>query len=174
MSVVTSFQPIADQSAQMLILGSMPGVLSLKAGQYYAHPRNAFWPIMASLYNFSLHSTYDNRVQSLKESHIAVWDVLHSCVRAGSLDSAIVNGSRIANDFRSFFKHHPNIKLVAFNGTEAEKSFKTYVLRELDLREVGIGDVAFVRLPSSSPAHTKSLEQKIEAWRKALINRRPV
>ena len=152
----------------------MPGVLSLKAGQYYAHPQNAFWPIMANLYDFSLTSSYESRVQSLKESHIAVWDVLHSCVRAGSLDSAIVNGSRIANDFRSFFKHHSNIKLVAFNGTEAEKSFKTYVLSELDLREVGIGDVNFVRLPSTSPAHTKSLEQKTEAWRKALINPRPV
>ncbi len=174
MSVVTSFQPIADKSAQMLILGSMPGVLSLKAGQYYAHPRNAFWPIMASLYNFSLHSTYDSRVQSLKASRIAVWDVLHSCVRTGSLDSAIVNGSRIANDFRSFFKHHPNIKIVAFNGTEAEKSFKTYVLRELDMRELDLGDVTFVRLPSSSPSHTKPLAQKIEAWRKALINPRPV
>jgi TDG/mug DNA glycosylase family protein len=168
MSVVTSFQPIADNSAQVLVLGSMPGVLSLKAGQYYAHPRNAFWPIMASLYDFSLASSYESRVQSLKDSHIAVWDVLHSCVRVGSLDSAIVNGSRIANDFRSFFKHHPNITLIAFNGSEAEKSFKTYVLRELDLREVGIGDVTFVRLPSSSPAHTKSLEQKIEAWKRAL------
>jgi hypoxanthine-DNA glycosylase len=169
MSFVTSFQPIADKSAQVLILGSMPGVLSLRANQYYAHPRNAFWPIMASLYDFNPHSTYDSRVQSLKESHIAVWDVLHSCVRMGSLDSAIVNGSRIANDFRSFFKHHPNIKLIAFNGSEAEKSFKTYVLRELDLHEVGISDVNFVRLPSTSPAHTQSLQQKIEAWRKALI-----
>lgn len=168
MSVVTSFHPIVDKSAQVLILGSMPGVLSLKAHQYYAHPRNAFWPIMASLYNFSAYSTYESRVQSLKESHIALWDVLHSCERSGSLDSAIVNGSRIANDFKSFFKHHPNIKLVAFNGSEAEKSFKAYVLRELDL-----GDVTFVRLPSSSPAHTKSLEQKSEAWRKALITPRP-
>jgi TDG/mug DNA glycosylase family protein len=169
MNVVTSFQPIADKSAQVLILGSMPGVLSLKANQYYAHPRNAFWPIMASLYEFNLHSTYDNRVQSLKESHIAVWDVLHTCIRTGSLDSAIVNGSRIANDFRSFFKLHPNIKLIAFNGSEAEKSFKTYVLRALDLREVGMDDVTFVRLPSSSPAHTQTLQQKIEAWKSALI-----
>ncbi len=125
MSVVTSFQPIADRSAQVLILGSMPGVLSLRAHQYYAHPRNAFWPIMASLYDFSLHSTYESRVQSLKAVPVAVWDVLHSCERMGSLDSAIANGSRIANDFESFFKHHPNIKLVAFNGTEAERSFKT-------------------------------------------------
>lgn len=163
MSVVTSFPPIADKSAQLLILGSMPGVLSLKASQYYAHPRNAFWPIMANLYNFSLDSSYQDRVQSLKESKIAVWDVLHSCIRAGSLDSAIVNGSRITNDFRSFFKHYPNIKLVAFNGTEAEKSFKTSVLRKLDMC-----DMRFVRLPSSSPAHTQSLQQKIEAW-KALL-----
>src|SRR5688572_28135315 len=141
MSVVTSFPPIADKSAQLLILGSMPGVLSLKASQYYAHPRNAFWPIMANLYNFSPDSSYQDRVKSLKESHIAVWDVLHSCIRAGSLDSAIVNGSRITNDFQSFFKYYPNIQLVAFNGIEAEKSFKSSVLRKLDMC-----DMRFVRL----------------------------
>ena len=141
----------------------MPGVLSLKANQYYAHPRNAFWPIMAALYDFSAQSAYEDRVQSLKSAHIAVWDVLHTCVRTGSLDSAIVSGSRIVNDFKSFFRNCPNIQLIAFNGTEAEKSFNTYVSPALDLT-----NKTFVRLPSSSPAHTKSLEQKIEAW-KALL-----
>lgn len=165
MTVVTSFPPIADKSARILILGSMPGAASLKANQYYAHPRNAFWRIMASLYNINADSIYESRVESLKEFRVALWDVLHTCERPGSLDSAIVRGSRVSNDFRLFFKHYPNIKLVAFNGTEAEKSFKTYVLSELEAAKV-----SFVRLPSSSPAYTKSLDQKIAEWQKALLS----
>ncbi len=165
MTAITSFQPIADKSAQVLILGSMPGVLSLKANQYYAHPRNAFWPIMAALYNFNVDSSYNSRVEKLKYTRVAVWDVLHSCVRSGSLDSAIVRGSRISNDFESFFMQCPHIKIIAFNGTEAEKSFRTYVLPALNLC-----DVQLVRLPSSSPAHTLALEQKIGEWRRALLS----
>ena len=165
MRVVTSFHPLADHSAQILILGSMPGVVSLKANQYYAHPRNAFWAIMGDLYNFNANSAYENRVLSLKKYHVAVWDVLHTCVRPGSLDSAIEQGSRVCNDFRAFFQQHPNIKLIAFNGIEAEKSFKKYVLSELKLL-----NMRFVRLPSSSPTHTQVLEQKIDAWRKALLS----
>lgn len=164
MSVITSFPPIADHSVQVLILGSMPGVLSLKANQYYAHPRNAFWVIMGNLYNFDAYCSYESRVNNLKKSHVALWDVLHSCVRPGSLDSSIKNDSRICNDFKSFFSQYTNIRLIAFNGTEAEKSFNKYVLPGLNLF-----NLRFIRLPSSSPAHTKTLEYKIEAWRKALL-----
>ena len=163
MSTVTSFSPIADKSARVLVLGSMPGVLSLKANQYYAHPRNAFWRIMASIYGFSAESHYEIRVEKLKASGLALWDVLHACVRQGSLDSAIEEGSRVPNNFQSFFEQHPHIKIVGFNGGEAEKSFKTYVLPQLS-----ISGISFARLPSSSPAHAVSLEQKVAAWRAAL------
>jgi TDG/mug DNA glycosylase family protein len=163
MNIVTSFPPIADKSARVLVLGSMPGVLSLKANQYYAHPQNGFWRIMGSLCNFDAVSSYQIRTEKLKVSGIALWDVLHTCVRLGSLDSAIEKGSRVPNDFQLFFQQHPHIKLVAFNGAEAEKSFNTYVLPRLRL-----SGVSFVRLPSSSPAHTQSLEKKIAAWRMAL------
>jgi len=163
MSAVKSFNPISDQSARVLVLGSMPGVLSLKANQYYAHPRNAFWRIMASIYGFNAESAYEIRVEELKASGVALWDVLHSCVRAGSLDSAIEAGSRVPNDFQSFFQQHPQIKRVVFNGAEAEKSFNTYVLPHLN-----VSGLTFTRLPSSSPAHAVSLEQKIAAWRAAL------
>jgi double-stranded uracil-DNA glycosylase len=163
MTFTNSFPPIANPSAHILILGSMPGEMSLKANQYYAHPRNAFWPIMANIYGFSATTNYKSRTESLKASGIALWDVLHSCVRVGSLDSAIQKGSRVPNDFQSFFQQHTHIKLVAFNGTEAEKSFNVYVLPGLD-----INDVRFVRLPSSSPAHAVSLDKKIAAWRLGL------
>jgi hypoxanthine-DNA glycosylase len=163
-STIKSFDPIAKESARILILGSMPGVLSLKAGQYYAHPRNAFWPIMASLFNFSAETSYKERVAALQASGVAVWDVLHSCVRSGSLDSAIEAGTRVPNDFSAFFQNHPNIKLVGFNGAEAEKSFSKYVQPNVD-----VPGISFVRLPSSSPAHTLGLEMKIEAWQNALV-----
>jgi hypoxanthine-DNA glycosylase len=163
MNTVTSFPPIAEESARVLILGSMPGVLSLKANQYYAHPRNAFWRIMGSIYGFDAESAYENRVEKLSASGVALWDVLHTCVRAGSLDSAIENKSQIANDFQLFFKQHQNIKLVGFNGVKAEESFK-----KLSFPLANMSDITFVRLPSSSPAHAKPLEHKIAAWRKAL------
>lgn len=147
------------------MLGSMPGVLSLEANQYYAHPRNAFWQIMSSIYGFSDELPYESRVEKLKASGVAIWDVLQSCIRIGSLDSAIEKGSRVANDFQSFFKQHPHIKLVGFNGAEAEKSFVTYVLPNLD-----VSGITFARLPSSSPAHAVSLQKKIAAWRMALSN----
>ncbi|MFA6041832.1 MAG: DNA-deoxyinosine glycosylase [Methylophilus sp.] len=166
MNAITSFAPIANPSAQILILGSMPGVLSLQANQYYAHPRNAFWRIMATIYDFDANLPYPAKTEALKTSGIALWDVLHSCVRQGSLDSAIETGSRIPNDFATFFKQHTNIKLVAFNGAEAEQSFNKFVLKNLN-----ISQLRFIRLPSTSPAHAVSLEAKIQAWQTALCLR---
>jgi hypoxanthine-DNA glycosylase len=163
MNTVISFSPIANESAQILILGSMPGVLSLKANQYYAHPRNAFWRIMGNIYGFDADLPYEERVKKLTASGVALWDVLHTCARAGSLDSAIENKSQIANDFKLFFKQHPNIKLVGFNGAKAEERFKKLFFPLLNMN-----DITFVRLPSSSPAHTLTLAQKIAAWRNAL------
>lgn len=163
MTTVTSFAPLAHPSARILILGSMPGVASLEAGQYYAHPRNAFWPIMASLCGFSAELPYARRVAALKSTGIALWDVLQSCHRPGSLDAAIASGSRVPNDFRAFFAAHPGIRLVAFNGAEAERSFKALVLPQID-----VYGIRCVRLPSTSPAHAVPVERKLAAWREAL------
>lgn len=165
MNIVTSFQAIAAKSAQTLILGSMPSIASLKANQYYAHPRNSFWPIMANIYGFSAKSVYVSRVQNVINQRVAIWDVLQSCERMGSLDSAIVNGSRVPNDFGLFFQQYPNIRLIGFNGAEAEKSFKHFVLTQINLEEIN-----FVRLPSTSPANTQSFEHKKAAWAKVLTS----
>lgn len=162
MSTITSFSPIEDKSARILVLGSMPGVMSLEANQYYAHPRNAFWPIMADILGFGAGLPYAHRVEALKASGVALWDVLQTCKRQGSLDAAIETGSRVPNDFRSFFDAHPGIRLVAFNGAEAEKSFNTLVVPRID-----ITGIRCVRLPSTSPAHAVPLERKIAAWREA-------
>lgn len=164
MDIITSFPPIANKSANILILGSMPSLASLQANRYYAHPRNGFWRILADIYGFSPESNYDSKVESLTASGVAVWDVLRSCERSGSLDSAIINGSRICNDIQTFLEQYSDIKLIGFNGSEAQKSFNKFVLSRVNLK-----DLSYVLLPSSSPANTQALEQKIIAWRKGLL-----
>jgi TDG/mug DNA glycosylase family protein len=158
------FEPIADFNAEILILGSMPGKESLAAGQYYANRRNAFWKIMSDLFEFDPNASYEARLQALKTARIALWDVLQSCTRVGSLDSNIDTGSITVNDFRSFFRTHDKIQAVFFNGAMAESAYRRYVSPI-----VGSLSVSYMRLPSTSPAHASlSYEQKLHAWRVAL------
>ncbi|KIQ19664.1 DNA-deoxyinosine glycosylase [Rhodococcus sp. MEB064] len=158
MTVVHSFAPLVGASPHTLLLGSMPGVASLRAGQYYAHPRNAFWPIMAQLVDFRADDPYDDRVAALTASGIAVWDVLELCTREGSLDSAIDADTAVANDLAGFVTDHPTVRRIFLNGAAAEKLF----LRHVRLPRA----VACRRLPSTSPAHASStLAEKTEAWR---------
>jgi len=138
----------------VLILGNMPGVASLQAHQYYAHPRNAFWPITGTLFGFDPTAPYEDRVTALTAAGIAVWDVLKHCRRVGSLDSAVEPDSMVANDFDTFFTEHPTITHVYFNGAAAEKNY---------LRLVGKPTSA-TRLPSTSPAHTMPFAAKLAAW----------
>jgi hypoxanthine-DNA glycosylase len=134
----------------------MPGVLSLAENQYYAHPRNLFWPIMGSLFGAGRDVAYEQRLRLLQDHRIALWDVLHSCQRDGSLDSDIQ--CEVANDFATFFNTYPQITHVFFNGGKAESSFRKHV------RDVGQG-LVMTRLPSTSPAHASlSFDKKLEAW----------
>lgn len=156
------FPPIENPSARVLILGSMPGTASLRAGQYYAHPRNQFWPILGALLGCDLATrAYPERVQCLVDAGIAVWDVLQSCQRPGSLDADIAPASIIANDFAAFFVRHPAITHVYFNGTAAERHFNQHVRPRLPTRPLH-----FLRLPSTSPAHAAlNFQAKLDAWR---------
>lgn len=161
-SHVYSFPPIAARDATVLILGSMPGKASLLANQYYAHPRNAFWPIMGELYGAGPDAPYARRVQVLKRAGVAVWDVLASCARAGSLDSDIDEDSIVPNDFVSFFRTHRRIDSVYFNGAKAEASFRRHVLPGLATTRLRMR-----RLPSTSPANASwSHARKLQAWRR--------
>lgn len=163
MAQVTSFPPIADRSARILILGSMPGEASLAAGQYYAHPRNAFWSIMASLCGFPVSAGYRARCRALRAAGIALWDVLQQCERTGSLDAAIDPATVVANDFPALFRRCPRIERIFFNGGTAEKHYLKHVVPALDQRRARL---PALRLPSTSPAHAAmSLAAKQDAWR---------
>ena len=161
---IASFDPVEGESARVLILGSIPGVKSLAAGQYYAHPHNSFWKIMAAIFGIPFTATYEERIYALKGAGIALWDVLHSCVRKGSLDANIEGKSAKANDFQAFLREHQGIEVVCFNGAAAERCYKAHVLPTLkDCR------AKYVRLPSSSPAHASlSFDEKVAAWRAAI------
>lgn len=109
---VSSLAAVAQTDAQILILGSMPGELSLARQQYYAHPSNAFWKIMANLFDFNPDDNYADRLLALQQHKLALWDVIQSCERQGSLDSHISNASIISNNFVGFFQQHQQIKHI--------------------------------------------------------------
>ncbi len=154
-----SFPPIAAADARVLILGSMPGEASLAAGEYYAHPRNAFWPIMGALLGFDPALPYAERARRLAAAGVALWDVAQSCVRPGSLDARMRDIT--PNDFAPFLAAHPGIRHVFFNGAKAEELFVRLVLR----RGIAAG-IPRRRLPSTSPAHASLRpDEKRERWR---------
>jgi hypoxanthine-DNA glycosylase len=165
-SDVTSFRPVAARGARVLVLGSMPGVASLEAQQYYAHPRNAFWPIMASLLDFEPDLPYRARLAQLRRGQVALWDVLASCRRPGSLDAAIEPGSVEVNDFGAFLRRYGSISTVCCNGATAHHLFCRRALPQL----AAVGrSVDVVKLPSTSPANAgTSRDQKLARWRDAL------
>jgi len=163
---VKSFSYIADPQAKILILGSMPGVMSLDQQQYYAHPRNSFWPIMLNLLKLPSDLSYSEKTLALMQHYIALWDVLQSCIRPGSLDSAIDMSSVAINDFNHFFRCHPQIQAVFFNGQKAESVFQKRVLPHLSSE---LQKLTFQRLPSTSPAHAAlSFNDKLNQWRTIL------
>lgn len=161
---VNSFSAEYAPNARILVLGSMPGVRSLDEQQYYAHPQNLFWPIVERCFaDFNL--DYSQRLELLKKQRIALWDVLASCEREGSLDSSIIRVSEQVNDFAGLFAQLNSLERVCFNGQKAWQSFERYVLKRgvcpehLDLRV----------LPSTSPANASvKRELKFEKWMQAL------
>lgn len=167
MATVNSFAPIEGISARILILGSMPGMASLNAGQYYAHPQNTFWKIMQAVLGINAAADYALRIEALKHAHIALWDVLESCQRPGSMDAAIDMRSVKTNDISALLLRQPTIKTIGFNGSMAEKIFRQGL--DVPLNSDTLRFMRFIRLPSTSPAHASMpFERKVEAWRAAI------
>ena len=156
--ILKGFAPISDNRAKILILGSMPSVKSLEQGQYYGHPRNAFWKIMATITGVSAEADYLQRCQAIKDRGIALWDVIGECIRPGSLDSDIDINSIKANALLPFKEEHPSLEIIALNGGTAYKLFKQHFLLAIPAH------IKIVKLPSTSPAYTISIEDKIKQW----------
>ena len=162
LSSVSGFAPLVTVGARILVLGSLPSKLSLQTGQYYGNPQNAFWRLMGDIFDAGTELPYSERANRLSKSGVAVWDVLQSSVRPGSMDSAIDQSTAVANDFTSFFAQSPNIQLVCFNGQKAAQMFERLVVPD-------IGDqfesLRYQTLPSTSPAYAAmSFDEKLRHW----------
>ena len=160
-SASQGFAPVIGSDSKVLILGSLPSRQSLLEQEYYANPRNSFWRIMREIVVFASGNSYESRCNTLINNGIALWDVLASSVRPGSLDSAIDIASAKENNFSGLFEKHQGIKLVCFNGVKARDLFDRLVLNSMSTPE----GFDLVNLPSSSPAHAAmSYERKLERW----------
>lgn len=158
-STLTGLPPLSHSGARVLLLGSMPGTASLTLQQYYAHPRNLFWPIMAKLAGVNADLPYPEKTQALINSGVALWDVIGSCQRSGSLDSAIRDEQ--VNDFAGFFRCHSDLAAIGFNGSKAWQSFKRYILP----LQIVPQHISLITLPSTSPAHAAmSFNDKLAQW----------
>jgi hypoxanthine-DNA glycosylase len=147
--------PIARPDARLLVLGSFPSAASLAAQQYYAHPRNHFWPLLAALWGIELAAMpYARRVAEVQRRGLAVWDVYAACQREGSLDASIADAQ--PNDLAALAARLPKLAAIAHNGSESARSLRI-------TRALG---PAVHRLPSTSPANASwSFERKLAAWR---------
>jgi double-stranded uracil-DNA glycosylase len=156
------FPPVIGSNAKVLILGSLPSRQSLRMQEYYANPRNAFWRIMGEIGALDdVANAYGDRCNALINNRIALWDVLASSVRPGSLDSAIDLASAKENDFSGLLAQQQGIMLICFNGMKARQLFDRLVLRSMSVA----AGCELIDLPSSSPAHAAmSFEKKLERW----------
>lgn len=159
--ILECFAPAINAETKILVIGTMPGVASLKAAEYYAHPRNAFWKIISRLFNNGKEfQNYQEKISCILAHGIGLWDNLQNCIREGSLDSNIKNA--VPNDFETLLAHH-HINKLLFNGQKSFEFFKRYHGKLLET-------TAFETMPSTSPANaTISFEKKMAIWQKALI-----
>jgi hypoxanthine-DNA glycosylase len=160
---INSFDAISDKNCKVLILGTMPGITSLNIKQYYGHPDNLFWDIIFRVLDRNWNweevvmADYDTKKNLLLNHGVALWDVLKYCDRKGNLDSAIRN--EIKNDLASFFKLHPKIKVIFFNGKKAHKYFT-----ELKIQTANIDTIEQIVLQSTSPSNTKNSFRILKEW----------
>lgn len=156
MKRIYGYPPIVNNDSRILILGTMPSVRSLEEGFYYAHPRNAFWPMMADIFDRRRPESTEEKIRLILENGLALWDVAASCLRSGSLDSAI-RDVRL-NDFAALFRSFPMIDRVLLNGGTAWSLYRR-------LPEEIVLARRYVKMPSTSPAYTLSYAEKSRIWR---------
>ncbi|WP_332020227.1 DNA-deoxyinosine glycosylase [Kaistella sp.] len=151
---ISSFPPIISEGSKILILGSVPGVKSLEMQQYYAHPQNQFWKIIFRLFEEDFTADYQKRTEIIRKNNIALWDVIDSCEREGSLDTKIRNEEH--NDIMKILREHLTIKAVFCNGQKSFKNLKKILGKE--------SEIPIFVLPSTSPLNTVSFDKKLAEW----------
>ncbi len=151
---ISSFAPIISTTSKILILGSVPGVKSLEIQQYYAHPQNQFWKIVFELLGEDFSKDYETRIETIRKNNIALWDVIDTCEREGSLDTKIRNEEH--NDITKILNDHPSISVIFCNGQKSFKNLKKILGKESEIP-------VFV-LPSTSSLHTISFDKKLKEW----------
>jgi len=152
---------VVQSDARILVLGSLPGQRSLAEQEYYAHPQNAFWPIMNDI--FGIGGSYVERCAGLMSHKVALWDVLHASVRRGSMDADIRFETAMPNDFSTFLCKYQDIELIAFNGKKAAQLFHRLVPTEV------FEKLELAGLPSTSPAYAAmSFQGKLGVWKAGL------
>ena len=161
---VESFPPQVAPDCVVLILGTVPSVRSLELRQSYGHKHNLFWPFMGELFDAGPELAYAERIARLQRHGVGIWDVLERCERRGSLDSAIIRDSEVANDIPALLATHPAIRVIALNGGKAQQSFRRHVVPRLD---AGLrARITQLDLPSTSPANASiPRARKLERWR---------
>jgi len=157
--ILEGLAPVISRHTRLVILGSFPGVASLKLQQYYAHPRNHFWPILSALWGVDMMAmSYARRLAEVRARGLGLWDVYAACRREGSLDTAIEEAQ--LNDLASLTRRAPQLQAVAHNGGESARSMR---------HTLALG-IPVVRLPSTSPANASwSFERKLAAWRAVFV-----
>lgn len=157
-AITEGLEPVADSESEFLILGTLPGKVSLQTQQYYANRSNYFWRIISSIFDEILPDSYEGKLEMLKRHHIALWDVLKSANRESSLDADIKNPN--ANDILGFISTHPNLRVIGLNGKDSEDYFRKFIGIH-NLPE----NIRVVSLPSSSSTNTHlKLDAKISLW----------
>ena len=150
-----SFAPIVDARSLVLVLGTLPGEESLRRHEYYAHPRNLFWPIVCALFGEAPPASYGDRLSYVASRRIALWDVCASAERAASADATI--RCEVPNAIDELIADHPAIQAVAFNGNGAQRLYDRYFRRR--------GGLAYLALPSTSPAYARlGFAEKLVRW----------
>ncbi|WP_295641690.1 DNA-deoxyinosine glycosylase [uncultured Methylibium sp.] len=151
--------PVVGRATRLVVLGSFPGVASLQAGRYYAHPRNQFWPLLSAIWSVDLAALpYARRLAEIRARGLGLWDVYAACRRQGSLDTAIREA--VPNDLASLRRRAPGLEAVAHNGGESARAAAL---------TAALGWTVH-RLPSSSPANASwSFERKLAAWRAVFV-----
>ena len=159
---IAGFEPIAAPDAKVLILGSLPSIKSLQKHEYYGNPQNTFWRVMGELFDAGPEIPYAHRVEKLMHHRIAIWDVLLSSKRPGSMDAAIDLASATPNDFQMFYDEHPMLEMLCFNGKRAAQLYERLVVPQ------GISttdNIKFRTMPSTSPAYASmKLDEKTRHW----------